>query len=103
MKLDLLTQLRIAQIPRPDLEYRFCDGRRWRFDYAWPDKMVALEIEGGIWIRGRHVTGLGYEKDCRKYSEAAVLGWKVLRVTPEMVENGEAMVLLRRALKSSSS
>jgi len=83
-------------IPMPTTEYRFHSERRWRFDYAWPYKMVALEIEGGIWVKGRHVRGKGYENDCRKYNEAAVNGWRVLRVTTGMVRNGEMFSTLIR-------
>lgn len=28
-------------------EHRFHPTRRWRFDFAWPDEKVALEVEGG--------------------------------------------------------
>ena len=30
------------------VEYRFHPVRRWRFDYAFPDKRVYLEVDGGI-------------------------------------------------------
>lgn len=57
-------------------EHRFHSERKWRFDFAWPDQKVALEIEG--W--GRHQTFDGYRKDCEKYNAATLLGWRVLRV-----------------------
>ena len=79
-------------------EYRFHPTRRWRFDYCWPNKKVALEVEGGTWVGGRHVTGKGYENDCEKYSEAAILGWKVIRATTSMLKDGRATLLLERAL-----
>jgi len=59
---------------------------------------VAWEIEGGVYSGGRHTRGKGYEEDCRKYSEAAVLGWRVIRTTTEMVATGEARALLERVL-----
>jgi very-short-patch-repair endonuclease len=75
-------------LPEPVREWRFHPVRRWRFDFAWPhpDVMVAVECEGGIWSRGRHVRGRGFEADCQKYNAAAVLGWKVLRVTGGMLD-----------------
>jgi len=73
-------------LSEPVREWRFHPVRRWRFDFAWPDKMVAVECEGGIWTGGRHVRGQGFEEDCRKYNAAAVLGWKVLRVTGGMLD-----------------
>ena len=80
-------------------EYRFHPKRKWRFDYAWPDRKIALEIEGGTWALGRHVRGKGYENDCIKYSEAAVLGWRIIRATTTMCESGIMMGLLERAMK----
>jgi very-short-patch-repair endonuclease len=91
--------IRAVGLPDPIEEHRFAPPRRWRFDFAWPDRLLALEIEGGTWSGGRHVRGKGYEADCIKYSEAALLGWRVLRVTSEMVSDGRALALLERALR----
>lgn len=85
--------------PGFEKEYRFHEDRKWRFDYCWPDEMVALEIEGGIWTNGRHTRGKGYENDCEKYSEAAILGWKVIRVTVGMISDGRAIYLLEKVFK----
>ena len=52
------------------VEYRFNPDRRWRFDFAWPDKKVAVEMEGGIWIKGRHNRGRGMINDMIKYNWA---------------------------------
>lgn len=66
-------------------EYRFHPIRRWRFDFADPALMIAVEIEGGTWVGGRHITGSGYAKDCEKYNTATALGWRVFRFTPQML------------------
>lgn len=68
-------------IPKPEREYRFNRFRKWRFDYAWPQHKIALEIEGGVWVSGRHIRPTGFIKDIEKYNSAAVLGWKVFRAT----------------------
>jgi len=68
-------------LPAPEAEYRFHEKRKWRFDFAWPDSMVAVEIEGGTFVRGRHTRGMGHHKDCEKYNQATLLGWRVLRFT----------------------
>jgi hypothetical protein len=60
--------------------------RRWRFDIAWPDQKIALEVEGGAYTQGRHTRGKGFEEDCRKYNAAALDGWLVFRMTPGMLE-----------------
>lgn len=59
----------------PEREHRFDAERLWRFDFAWPDYKIAVEIEG----QGRHQTVDGQRKDCEKYNRATVLGWRVLR------------------------
>jgi very-short-patch-repair endonuclease len=94
----IVGQLRMAGLPDPVEEYRFAPPRRWRFDLAWPERMLAVEVEGGVWVGGRHTRPAGYEKDCEKYSEAAVLGWRVIRVTTQMVKDGRALALIERAL-----
>lgn len=60
-------------------EYRFHPVRRWKFDFADVKNMVAVELEGGIWIGGRHNRGSGYQKDTEKYNRATTMGWRVLR------------------------
>jgi very-short-patch-repair endonuclease len=82
----------------PTREYRFRVGRRWAFDFAWPDQMVAVEIEGGIYNGGRHVRPTGFENDCEKYNAATLDGWRVYRFTGPQVSNGSAASLTMKAL-----
>lgn len=80
-------------------EFKFHPTRRWKFDFAWPNNCSggdALEIEGGTWVGGRHINPMGFEKDCEKYNEAAILGWTVIRVTGAMVRDGRALDFLKR-------
>ena len=98
-KRDLFPDLCVVSLlPRPVAEYRFHDLRRWRFDYAWPDWKIALEVEGGVWTGGRHTRGAGYLGDCEKYNEAQLLGWIVLRCTPSQLRT-KGIALLQRAMK----
>ena len=91
-------QMKVADIPTWAAEFTFAQPRRWRFDFAWPREHLAVEVEGGVWIRGHHSSGAGFAADCEKYNEAALLGWRVLRVTPEMVLDGRALAWIERAL-----
>lgn len=91
-------QLSAAGLPSPSREYRFHPTRRWRFDFAWPDHGLALEIEGGVWNRGRHVTPKGFVADAEKYNAAALAGWRVLRVTGAHVKQGQALAWAEQAL-----
>lgn len=87
------------QIQRPVPEFRFAPPRMWRFDFAFPASRVALEVEGGVWTGGRHTRGKGFLNDCEKYSEAAVLGWAVIRVPPNKLLELETIDLIRRAMQ----
>jgi hypothetical protein len=76
----------------PEREHIFCLDRKWRFDFAWPEQKIAVEIEGGtLFGKSRHSRGQGFVSDCRKYNTAALMGWRVLRFTTEMVKSGCAI------------
>jgi hypothetical protein len=82
-------------------EFYFNPARKWRFDYYIPDLRTGIEVEGGsfkkTWYKdkktglakchtgGRHNTGEGFINDMEKYNSAAVLGYSVLRVTPDQL------------------
>src|SRR5512133_1265265 len=95
----LLIQLQLAGLPEPQREFMFHRKRKWRFDLAWPELLIAVEIEGGIWVGGRHVRGEGYEADCEKYNEAQLAGWMVLRFTPGMIKKGKAGSVVETAIR----
>ena len=95
-------QLRVARLPTPVRELTFAKPRRWRHDFAWPEHMLALEVDGGTWTNGRHSRGAGFEKDCEKACAAAVAGWRVLRVTGDMVRDGRGLEWARRALQGQA-
>ena len=84
---------------KPAREYRFHPTRKWRFDCAWPLRMIAVEIEGGIYTGGAHTRAKGFSEDCEKYNEATALGWRVYRFTGEMVKKGVAMEFMKRVLE----
>lgn len=92
-------------LPTPEREHLFAKeamGRKWRFDFAWRQHKVAVEIEGGTWSGGRHNTGSGIQADCEKYNAAIVLGWRVLRFTTNDVNKSPLQMLdtIRAVLQS---
>ena len=97
---QFITQLSQAGLPAPERELQFHSDRKWRLDFAWPEAMVAAEIDGATWARGRHTRGKGYESDCEKLNEAALTGWQVLRVTGGQVRSGQALRWTERALSA---
>jgi len=88
--------LKSFDVPAPAREYRFHPARRWRLDYAWPDHKLAVEIEGGAWILGRHNRASGFLADMEKYNELTMLGWSLLRFTPKQVRNGTAVMVIMK-------
>lgn len=122
-------QIRDHGLPEPAQEHAFAKhiGRKWLFDYAWPEYQIAFEVEGGgfgryivitsgferkrgqtipikpgtaIRFGGRHNTGAGMEADCVKYSWAAILGWCVIRATTTMIRDGIAITNLVEAFRA---
>jgi len=89
-------------LPTPEREFRFADGRLWRFDFAWPAFHVAAEVEGITPQGGRHQRLAGFEADAEKYAEAALAGWTVLRFTGGQVRSGFAVRALERALDQAA-
>ena len=113
----MLFQMKAIGLPPPEQEYRFAaehvgiqSGIRarlkqaglkdWRFDFCWPDKMLAVEVEGGAFVGGRHTRGAGFTGDILKYHNAMALGWTVYRCDGVLVKNGQAVSLIERLLEA---
>jgi very-short-patch-repair endonuclease len=103
-------QCRFAGIPAPIPEYPFAKHltptelraigqekpRQWRLDWAFVYHRVAVEVEGGYAVQGRHTSVKGFLNDQEKYNALALLGWRLLRVTPRDIKSGAALTLVRR-------
>lgn len=83
-------------------EYRFHPSRMWRFDYAIPPLRIAIEIDGGIWINGRHNRASGYLGDMEKFNAAATLGWVVLKFTPQEQYTRKALDLITATVANAT-
>lgn len=115
-------------IKKPDVEHIFHPTRKWRFDFAWIEEKVALEVHGGVFKRtsskqsketkwlserfgiqvqgtkkeyqgGRHNQGKGFIQDREKMNEAQLLGWIVIEVTNEHIKNRKAIEWVQKALQ----
>lgn len=75
-------------------------GRKWEADFAYPDRGLLIEIDGGIWRRGggAHSHPTQILRDMTKGNDAAYLGYRVLRFTSDQVRNGDAVAFLIRFL-----
>lgn len=89
LKLDIVT------------EHRFHPTRRWRFDYAIPEHKIAVEKDGGIWMKGggAHSRPQNIIRDMEKLTQAAVLGWTVIRRTPGQLNTRETLDLIKLAVE----
>lgn len=90
-------------LPPPEREYVFHPPRKWRFDFAYPDIKLAVEMEGGVWIKGRHNRPMGFIKDQRKYNQAVLDGWRILKFTRDDITSGYAIETLETALRMEKS
>jgi very-short-patch-repair endonuclease len=91
--------------PPLEREYRFHAERRWRADFAHLEACVLIEVEGGIWVNGRHNRAAGFNADLEKYLEAGLAGWRVFRFGPDQItlENVQRLVALLAEGNASAS
>lgn len=113
----LKLQIRALKLPDPVQEYRFAalatggtgkgsrqrikaaGMRDWRFDLAWPDLMLAVEVEGGLHVNGRHNRATGFEADLEKYRHATLQGWQVFRCGAKMIKSGDAVATIEKLIQ----
>lgn len=72
--------------PDPVAEYPYNrPDSKHRFDWAFPDHKVAVEVDGGQWSAGggRH----NRDSDRHKLNIAAALGWRVYRFSPDVLQS----------------
>ena len=110
---DLEIRALVAQVGLPDpvAPPRVLATRRFRFDFAWPEQKVALEVEGGFFGSGRrcpacrqlprsgHSSVRRLKDDADKYSWAAATGWTIIRRWPDALLTDETRAMLRAAFR----
>lgn len=84
-------------LPEPLTEHKFAPGRKFAFDFCWPMRKLALEVDGGIWVQGRHSRGSGLLREHDKMNLAARHGWRVFRCTPQNVGDLALYRLIKEA------
>lgn len=92
----LFHQIVEAGLPEPTREHRFWPERKFRFDLAYPDRKIAIEIDSMV-----HRTKGRFVSDVVKYREAAIQGWCVLRFLPKEVRSGAALDDIKRVVAAS--
>lgn len=74
-------------------------GRAFRWDFAFPQARLLVEVQGGIWKKGAHSSGAGVSRDCEKSAYAAMHGWRTFGVTSAQIDSGEAVQWIGAALE----
>jgi very-short-patch-repair endonuclease len=101
---QMLLMVQLAELgQRLEPEYKFHLTRKWRIDVALLDHDIAIEIDGGAWIQGRHGRGTGIEKDNEKYAALAIAGWRLIRCTPGQVKKGIVLEWVKQALAQEAA
>jgi hypothetical protein len=78
-------------------------SKRYRLDFAHLSSKTGVEIQGGVYNRGRHVTGSGYERDCRKYNLAYTSRWTIFLLTSTMAKDSEWLATIAAHVRSASA
>lgn len=74
---DLLLLIRASGAPPPvtQLETVVGGGRRVEFDFAWPDRRLAVEADGRRW----HATSADFQRDLARHNAVTAAGWRLYR------------------------
>lgn len=84
------------RLPLAIRDYRAIPDRKFLCDLAWPEIKLAVEVDGGEFMRGRHSRGAGMASDCEKQNLLVFAGWRCLRFTGGQVRDGSAIATLKR-------
>ena len=74
-------------------EFHPFDGRQWRLDFAWPDKLIAVEVDGAV-----HRIKSRFKGDLDKGAALLLAGWRVLHVGRDQIQDGRALVWITQLL-----
>ena len=83
-------------------EFEFCKERKFRIDFAEPFLKIAIEIDGGIWMRGKsgHSSGSGIKRDQEKTTLLSQYGWSVLRFEPDEAMTAKTIEIVSKTIEN---
>ena len=67
-------------------------------DFAFVEDRLLIEVQGAVWVKGGHSTGVGITRDCEKFSIASANKWFTIPVTTDHVKNGKALEWIKQFL-----
>lgn len=82
-------------------EFYFSVEKMYRLDYAFPDAKFGIEVNGGIWARGKsgHSSGTGIKRDMDKANLLTCLGWRFISVTPSDLYKESTISMIKKILR----
>lgn len=87
-----------AGLPRPETQFEVWDRGALvaRVDLAYPDALLAIEVDGYAWHSGRS----DWQRDLRRRNRLTAMGWKVLHFTAADIRerSGELVGAIRASL-----
>lgn len=93
------TLLQRHMLPMPVFQHEVRDGARVvaRVDFAYPDRMLAIEVDG----LSAHASADALQRDLARQNALVALGWKVLRYTwPDVVRRPASVAAAIRSVLS---
>ncbi len=82
----LAEQIAAAALPVPVREFKHVHGRRFRLDFAWPDRMIGVEVQGMV-----HRIKKRFEADIEKRALGLLAGWRIMEVSGASIRSGQAV------------
>lgn len=81
-------------------QVKFLPDRKFRWDWAVPSLMLAVEVDGLVWSGrgGGHQRPLGYVQDRTKDLEGILAGWLPVRLATSQVRDGTAFLYLEKII-----
>jgi hypothetical protein len=125
-KSTFLLYLKLAGLPLPthgdgctNPELTFAPPRKWRWDWCYLlsasgerlDSLsdgrlafkCAIEYQGGTFQqKSGHSNVSGQLRDCEKFTEGILAGWRLILINAVTVKNGQAINWVERALRQST-
>ncbi len=90
------------QLPKPVRQFPVKNpktGCSWKLDFSWPEWKIAVEIQGGSFVRGGHNTAMGQASDYERHNYLTGRDWKVIYFsTPMLKDMQEAVTIAAEVL-----
>lgn len=87
-------QIDLLQVPAPKRNYLFMPGRKLELDFAWPERMIAVEVQGMVHrIKGR------FNDDMEKRALALLAGWRILEIGGREIRSGKAATWIQQLMQ----